>query len=518
MSITVAQIMELEIMPLHATLIAGHDGINKEVTYVTVMETPNLYELITGGEFVLSTLYTFQKTPELLLPAILKLIKQGISAIGIKPRPYFPEIPQEVIELANEYKIPMFEIHQEARYREIIKSVYAEINNYQTNLLIEVERYYQELTSTVLMDGEFSQLLKGLGRRKNCSVFLIRNDYKVLGSYHGLSKIQGIDVKERLEYYIGKNGEVTHYVFHKGVHIFPCQMRGQTIGYLILYDKSVLNEKFMLMAKQLVTFVTLKLIDQLDAEQKVLTALFDDILFKRILKEEELRERLALYGLKKKNMYRVIVIGGNNKNNQNVNVQTARRYCNKICDIIQNALVIEKTNEVVIIVANQLGDRLNGPTWVNALGEEALKEDYQVVIGIGPASDSAIDIHWSYNLAKNTMRIGLAAKKNGVLYYGEYLSELVLLGSVGTREQEYLVSRVIEPIKERDNSKMLMKTLDAVIFEDALESAALTLEVHINTLRYRMNRIREITGFDFFTAKGRYVLTTAYLMYGYKKG
>lgn len=513
MSITVAQIMKLEVIQNNANIIAGHEGLNKEITYVTVMETPNLYELITGGEFVLSTLYTFQNNQEMLLPAISKLIKQGISAIGFKPRPYFSEIPHEVIAIANEYEIPLFEINKDARYREIIKAVYAEINNYRTNLLIEVERYYQELSNTVLMRGEFSQLLKGLGRRKNCSIFFVRFDYKILGNYLVSTELINSNITDRLEKYIKENGEIFHYTFNNGMHIFPCLMREQVIGYLILQDSESLDEKNLLMAKQLVTFLTLKLNDQLDAERKILTALFDDILFKHKLTESELRERLALYGLKNKNMYRIIVIRDRKQSVQKDISKIAHRLSAKIGEIIKDSLAIEKDGEVIIILASQNVDLLKPPRWLAALGDEVIDDNCPVVIGIGASIENASDIHESYYIAQNTITAGLATQKGGALYYKDYLSMLVLLKAGGTREQKYLLSCIIDPIKNYDNNNILIKTLDVVLFEDEWENAAATLHVHINTVRYRLNKIHDLTGYDFFTAQGRYAITTAYLLF-----
>ncbi|NMC30864.1 MAG: PucR family transcriptional regulator [Veillonellaceae bacterium] len=50
-----------------------------------------------------------------------------------------------------------------------------------------------------------------------------------------------------------------------------------------------------------------------------------------------------------------------------------------------------------------------------------------------------------------------------------------------------------------------------------MEHIAATLFVHANTIRYRLNKIKSITGHDFFTAKGRDVITTAYLVYCYNR-
>ena len=74
---------------------------------------------------------------------------------------------------------------------------------------------------------------------------------------------------------------------------------------------------------------------------------------------------------------------------------------------------------------------------------------------------------------------------------------------------------MIEPLLAQDQryNTQLLQTLGALIFADDLEAAAASLYVHINTVRYRLNKIKQLTGYDFFSAKGRYTITTAYLMH-----
>ena len=185
MTVTVEQIMNLEEIAQVAKLVAGHGGIKNQITFVTISEAPDFYQWVSGGEFVLSTLYAFKDHPEWRAPAYRELAQRGIAAIGIKTRRFVDEIPAELIQIADEYNLPLFEIERETKFRQIIQAITAELNNQQTNLLLEVERHYKELAEVALVSGDFEKYLRTFGRRRKCGVFCFRSDFRLLGSYPG---------------------------------------------------------------------------------------------------------------------------------------------------------------------------------------------------------------------------------------------------------------------------------------------------------------------------------------------
>ena len=520
MAVTVRKIMDIEAFSEAASLIAGHAGINNVITYITVSETPDFYEWVSGGEFVLTTLYAFKDCKDLQVHNYSELAKRGIAAIGVKVERFLETVPQELIEIAKNYQIPLFAIGRETKFRNIIQLVTAELNNYQTNILLEVEANYKELAKAALMSSDFNEYIRGFGRRIGGSVYCFQADLKVLGSYQNSFSCTEVQVaRGTLEQQILQQGEVLHPFTCDGLYIFPCVTRGQALGYLIVVNTEPLNEKHMLMAGQLTTFLTIKLIDQLETEQKMLTALLDELLYKRNLSEEELRERLALYGLKHQQLYRVIIVRDKDESDLSLSANQIRTYCSKIKEMLGEALVIVKTNEIVIIGANEQSDNADPPSWLKNIGNDILSDVFPVSIGIGPSVRNAKDIQSSYQIATSTIKVGRAFGHGGALYYGNFLARILLLCSVGTPEQEYLLTNVINPLVEQDKryNTQILPTIEVMMFADDLERAAAALFVHANTIRYRLNKIKSITGHDFFTAKGRYTITTAYLVYCYNK-
>lgn len=88
----------------------------------------------------------------------------------------------------------------------------------------------------------------------------------------------------------------------------------------------------------------------------------------------------------------------------------------------------------------------------------------------------------------------------------ELLPERVLIGDVVARRT--LVAQAYAPLAASPGS--LLETLSAYLGTGrSLEAAARTLFVHPNTVRYRLRRVSDVTGWDPLDARESYVLQTA---------
>jgi len=520
MTVTIEKIINLEAFSQATTLVAGHAGINNVVTYITASETPDFYEWVSGGEFVLTTLYAFKDHKDLQILNYTELAKRGVSGIGVKVGRFVEAVPQEMIDIANKYDVPLFAVRKNTKFREIIQTITAELNNYQTNILLELDSHYKELTKVALMSGDFAEYIQGFGRRKGGGgVYCFRADLTLLGSYEKYVRGRAQNEREKLKKYLGRHGEVLNPVDCGNFYIFPCVSHKQVLGYLIITDVDQLSEKDKLMASQLTTFLTLKLIDQMETEQKMLAALLDELLYKRNLVEQELKDRLALYGLKHQQRYRIIIVQERDEKYLSLPTSSSVTCCNIIKELLGNAIVINKTNEMVIIGSNEKFNDADAHLFLKTLSDKVSDNVSHIAIGIGSSVVNARDIHTSYKIAKSTLKASSVFGRGGIFYYRHYLVRNLLLRTIGTPEQEYLLANVIHPLLEQDKryNTQILSTIEATMFSNELEQAAEALFVHTNTVRYRLNKIKSLTGYDFFSAQGRYVITTAYIVYCYSQ-
>lgn len=71
------------------------------------------------GEFALSTLLAAKDTPELIYSSVTYLIESGSSGLGVKDV-YYDQLPESVIELANENDFPIFMFDNSVYFEDII--------------------------------------------------------------------------------------------------------------------------------------------------------------------------------------------------------------------------------------------------------------------------------------------------------------------------------------------------------------------------------------------------------------
>jgi purine catabolism regulator len=513
MAITVQNILDLDIIKEKTELVAGQQGLNKAISYVTIMEAPDFYEWVSGGEFVLTTWFCFSQRPELQVEAFTKLAEK-ISGLAIKTERFINEIPPEILAIANKANVPVFTISRETKFREIVQAISAELNNFQTNLLMEVDKHYQELSRVALSEGNINVMLSGIGRRGGFPCLCFSRDGQLLGSYRPprLDMQQFDAMLDNLETILEKQGDYFEYRKIKPFHLFPCTTSQLSMGSLVIISDQPLDEKINLMAQQLATFLTLRLLDRAETEQKILSSLFDDILYKRYLSEKQLQERLSLFGLKASVSFQTVVILTPKHDDIPRNLHLLRQAAYYLRKLLDTSLLIFKADEIVVIIGYPT--RINArPLWLKQISDKFHTNN--LIISVGPIVRSAAEIETSYRVAKQTAEVARYLDTDVIKFFGDYIQFSLLMRTVNTPEHRYLVQQTIAPLQEEDRryNNDLVETLTHSVLAKDLPTAAKQLGVHINTVRYRLGKISTLTGYDFFNPSGRYALTSACLLH-----
>ena len=79
---TVEELLELPTIK-GLKLISGNLGVHREISTVTVVDTPDGFQWLKGNEVVITTTYALEKTPNAFLDFISKLLSRNISALRI---------------------------------------------------------------------------------------------------------------------------------------------------------------------------------------------------------------------------------------------------------------------------------------------------------------------------------------------------------------------------------------------------------------------------------------------------
>ncbi|HGF7479038.1 TPA: sugar diacid recognition domain-containing protein [Vibrio mimicus] len=132
-------------------------------------------------------------------------------------------------------------------------------------------------------------------------------------------------------------------------------------------------------------------------------------------------------------------------------------------------------------------------------------------IALGQLFLNPNSIHLSYQSAKQVLRIGQVRQPQKHKHLYEELRLPVLLSPLRECWQGEQWVSVMSQLQTADRSGQLLRTLDALFKANGnLNECAQSLFIHRNTLRYRLEKITEITGIDTTSLLGLAELYIAY--------
>ncbi|WED21250.1 helix-turn-helix domain-containing protein [Vibrio sp. JC009] len=186
--------------------------------------------------------------------------------------------------------------------------------------------------------------------------------------------------------------------------------------------------------------------------------------------------------------------------NRTINQQKIRQVVELLEYPKRNNLVaVLSMNEVVVLKPYQDGENEDFQkaeskridSLIDRLHQNGI---YNVHVGLGKYFSEPAKMHLSYESAKQTIEFGkkLNPKNNKHLFENHQLP--VLLAPLNSTWQGEQICTPILTLIKKDKSGQLIKTLKALFEHNGnLKDCANSLFIHRNTLRYRLDKIEEIT-------------------------
>ena len=166
MPITVGDVLKMECLE-PARVVAGEEGLDREVRWITVGEEPDLPDWVFGGELICSTL--FAVAPDQCGEYVKRLSYGGVAGMLIKPERFHGTIPKSVLEVADRESLPVAEVPANVLWSRVLESFYRHLLVEQTERIrVETEMrlrggFFDELVSERLSGEEVSRRAALLG-------------------------------------------------------------------------------------------------------------------------------------------------------------------------------------------------------------------------------------------------------------------------------------------------------------------------------------------------------------------
>lgn len=506
--VTIKRLQNIKWFNERAKLVNKHADLDKLVQHVTILEAPDLWEWCKGGEFVLTTWYAFSHNPELQDKNFEKLA-QNISAIGIKTKRFINKIPQSIIDIADKYGVAVFEIKRDVYFREMNTVINNEIQNYTTNMLVELNGIFQEFMKKSVNENHAAAILGVLANYIKNPLLLFNKRFELLASRNGVNLNHKV-----IDEYVAqiKGGHYSSDMYYKGyetdnMSLFFCYVRNTVVGYLVMLplagDKEnrtnsdvFLAHKKSLLCQQTAAFLSIKLWESYDDETKLILKLWNELKVGNLSHQKILLEKVKEYGFEKRDKYNIILFS------KSIPLRKLKIYCEQYA--IQH-LILEEDYWNVVIIPNKAMD--------------IFRKHLQTVfkkgkIIITPYFEKLSEIVTQYELALQTAVIVNENNINGVIDAVEWIPKLLCLRYKDSPEAVWIFKNILLPLRQYDLAYHydLLGTLDAIFNTQTLDEAAKKLFVHINTIYYRIKKIEEITGKNLNVYTDRYLLMQAAFM------
>ncbi|BDG47862.1 MULTISPECIES: PucR family transcriptional regulator [Parageobacillus] len=504
----------------HIQIAAGHQGLNRTVKWVHVVEVTKISNLLKGKELILSTGVGWKENKSLFISFVRQLIECDASGLCIEIGTYASSIPQEVIDLANEHQFPIILFLKEVPFVEITQDIHTYLINQHYQIISNLESYSQELNKKLLSVDHYDEILKFL--------------HHYLG-HQVIFRINGKEV-ELVPKYVKRSNEKQQQfdsalrpqqkIASQSIRILGNEYAELSI---VSIDKEI-NEFDLLILDRTATALAQHLLRDLYVEEKKRAQEHEWL--KDWLEGEHTSEAIFDYltdhetELRPKGGFVSICRFKSSKQYLNLDITYFKLLCRTIFEQQGfSTFPVDFRNSVVFIMVNKRDIK----TWKNRMKmgiKYLLKSDFvnkkrvpKFLIGVGKFVENLSHMDKSYRTALETIKIQnqLGKKANSNFYEDLHIYRIISLIHKCSDLYE-VVMEYLEPVIQHDkkyNGK-LMETLKVYLeCNGSKKETAKRLFVVRQTLYHRIQKLEKLLGDDFMNPEKRLAIEFMIKAYEY---
>jgi len=517
-------------------VVAGERGLDNVVQSVNVMEVPDILNWVHPGELLVTTMYPLRDDVAAIETLVPRLSEKGLAGLAVNPLGYINQFPAHMIESANALGFPLIELPHNVSFIDIIQPLTSKILALQSEELIQSANIHRQFIDLVLGGGNYADIAQGIAQLVKRPVSIVDRFRRVLGNgffighppahkqfmrddASGQSYLTDLYQPERLSEVpnsiakhmiaAGAGGKVEHIVY-------PVQIGSLTLGQIIVWGPVAHPQPPTDLAaiEQGSTVVALKMMEERSirgVEQR-----FRNEILEGLLSDQPAAQERAIYlsrelGYRLQPPFSIVLVEPDlpsgtllakarsvEQNDIDASLHLATRY---IRAIATEAIFWYEGLRLVIFLPLQ-----QHKSWlIQELSQvcqriAAENDPYTVSMGISSATTELTKFRRAYDCARQSLQMGRAFQANarGVVTHYEDLGILRFFslaeppGSIEQFCQDTLGGLLAY---DRQNGTELLKTLRVFLERNQNSAqAAKALNIHYNTLRYRLDGIREILG------------------------
>ncbi|OLN29147.1 PucR family transcriptional regulator [Desulfosporosinus metallidurans] len=539
------EVFEL-LSPVGVEIRAGKKGLSNVVETVSVLEVGQYDEWMHEGVLILTTLSHFNS-----MEKIYKLIRdlgRVKNCLGVHPGNKAEiALDRVAYELADELGVPIFVLPKDLPYDGIISTVLETILNRQKVKLEKSQQINKYLTEILLTGGSFERISLLLKSILKHGILIFDSDFNTIGfpdikdfpKKGFIERVSNV-LRDQTINYQEKN-RICQRRFPE-IETFNFMYKDQC--YWIVAASIFINEEFCGCVVEIrdteqndreleiaeialthgVTACALEILKRKavdEAEHKLNFDFFDDLLNEHYPNEKAILQRAKNLGIDLQGKHIVMVVDINGFSDYRLkNAQKGEGHFlevkNRMLKTVKTILMASCNKSTVIPKSDCFILLLNLITGIKdkkhknfllQIAEEikaSINKSFgqlTVSVGIGSDFSSVINLSKSFHQAQLALEIGRKIRGYDNIFDFQELGIYSFLSQFGKEQLRetclFKLERLLE--YDRTNKGDLLKTMESYLDCNAnINKTASKMYIHPNTVKYRLNRIKEVLGEDPF--------------------
>ncbi len=521
-------------------VVAGEGGIDREVGTVSVMDAPDIYKWMKGGEFLITTGYAVKDRPEYIRSLIINLDKGGAAALGVKFDRFIHDFPADALEAADELDFPIVSIPYEFAFTDVINPVLWEVVDKQARKLLYSESIHEAFTRMVLKDEEIPAILAFLRKHIHRETAFI--DPRFSKVYFASETDEDSSICQEWKQWdvdAGNRKERT-----EGYDFYRMHINEEEYGHIILGERlegfdEFFQDYYQIAIEQAGIILTLKIQKQMataQIETEYREQFVQDILTGNIKSKEEIINRGRIYNWDF-HFGGIAVVVDIDRFKEQYLQELDRERIRRLDEIMRRILNISKrivkkefpqyvysrmSDQIAFVISETCGKRSRFMERIkNVFGE--VKEEIQrasaftATIGVGNYKKDIAQIHDSWEEAKKSVVISRNMLREDVISVYDELGVYKLLSLVSASEEakefQHLYVQRIEAYDLQHHTELLETAMVLAACGWNLKEASEKLYIHYNSMKYRYRKICQILEMNLQEQEQRLNLELALKLY-----
>ena len=542
-----------------AQLVAGQDGLDHPIEWVRVMESPETPVRVRPNELLLTTAVPLEDDAAAPLRVLESLHASGGSALVVKLGRDLGELPRGMAAEADRLNLPLFTIGPDVFWSDLMEPLLERIINAE----------HWRLKRSLEIHGRFTELvLDGKGVNEICRTLAELLDSAVSvedASFHLLAHAGGARSDPHRRETIARHGtpprvlydpqiqsvlrEVTehrhpmkvpafpHLGMHRGRIIAPILAANQLLGVISILDHPDNDELAFMAVEQAAMAMALAVTKEREVsevEGRLRGEFLDDLVHGTYGDDAsaERRARHVGYPLAGRHVLMVVDVDDfrgflrTRQISEDAIQGVKREFLRRVSGVIRaghsRALVDARSDSVMTLlplggdVPSDHSERLV------SLGHQVRetvadwRPGFTVSVGLSAPVEAPGGVPTAYREVRAVMDTLARFKRWSQVVAVPELGLTGLLAGVSDERLVEFASRHLGTLVEHDRTRngSLVGTLKAYLEEGEQQAAARRLRIHPNTLRYRLDRVREISGAELDDPETRLNLAVALRVQG----